>query len=846
LNVPDDHHAEVKGAVVRALKAGLDPNVITWEFTGADPRLIAEVIAEARRETPEPNQEQTLQREADARRRAAELPNALPAPDPIRSQWWFTVDSIVEMSQKVYQIAEGRVAFLGTPTVAHHYTHRYDASISLLDADSDVTQSLALPATCQTFVYDANDLLPADLAGTHSVAVIDPPWYREITMTFIRRARELVGERGFVLCVLPSRLTRPGLAEERTQIFADLLARNYEVLALNTQAVTYRVPAFEMVAYRDVPGFSSRPWRHGDLLVLRVTGATAVERIAGDKAVVETFSRNPKQFRVFLRPSVSDPSQTRWITPIPEFRRTVSARSVSPERVGVWSTDKAAAVSRDVSVSRLVLRLWADGHSPDSVVAELTQRGTESREARLIVEQFTETVGIWTRDYTPLRRRTPKALNELRTKQLSSIAAQPSRRAYAFVPDQFRLDFQRDRDRVLWSHALKRLANKTQLYPVDRDDHLRRRLSHSVEVMQLAATIARAFGLDPDLTEAGALAHDLGHTPFGHAGEHALNSLMDDIAPSLGGFNHYEHGADIVRWLEDVYRPPSAGGFPGLDLTRETVECVFKHMYHRRGSRIGQTELFQKSKHQDLEDTFGHLESQAVRIADKVSYFISDLEDGIRMNVIRLGDLRRCRLFERAPIDMVPAPDENLFDRFISQRRAILQVLMEDVIEETDRRLARLGSVAEIRRADDYAIGFSPILNDEVTHVWRTLQAGILHKDRRVLVANMQAAKIVTQLFLLFALAPGLADDRFQRMHRGLNGTEYMSHYKRLVASGSVSIPATTASTLFLERLIGYASEPKNGAWVVAVEDIIMAKDYVAGLTDTLAKNLHQELLGGT
>src|SRR5262249_18499567 len=160
----------------------------------------------------------------------------------------------------------------------------------------------------------------------------------------------------------------------------------------------------------------------------------------------------------------------------------------------------------------------------------------------------------------------------------------------------------------------------------DRDDHLRRRLSHSVEVMQLAATIARAFGLDPDLTEAGALAHDLGHTPFGHAGEHALNSLLDELEPALGGFNHYEHGGDVVRWLEDVYQSPGAGGFPGLNLTPETAECIFKHTYHRSGHPIGQAELFAKSKHVDLGDTFSHLEGQAVRIADKISYLISDLE----------------------------------------------------------------------------------------------------------------------------------------------------------------------------------------------------------------------------
>src|SRR5262249_44896464 len=168
-------------------------------------------------------------------------------------------------------------------------------------------------------------------------------------------------------------------------------------------------------------------------------------------------------------------------------------------------------------------------------------------------------------------------LKDARSHALTDLAAIPSRRRYEYQDDQFRLEFQRDRDRILWSHGLKRLADKSQVFPVDRDDHLRRRLSHSIEVMQLSATIARAFGLDPDLTEAGALAHDIGHTPFGHAGEHALDSILNDIEPDLLGFNHYEHGADVVRWLEDVYWSPGIGGFPGLNLTPETVECIFKH-----------------------------------------------------------------------------------------------------------------------------------------------------------------------------------------------------------------------------------------------------------------------------
>jgi dGTPase len=112
----------------------------------------------------------------------------------------------------------------------------------------------------------------------------------------------------------------------------------------------------------------------------------------------------------------------------------------------------------------------------------------------------------------------------------------------------------------------------------------------------------------------------LGHAPFGHAGEYALNVILNEISPKLNGFNHYEHGADVVRWLEDAYVSPGIGGFPGLNLTRDTVECILKHTYYREGNELGQTEVLGRSKHRDIDDTSGSLEAQSVRFADKLSY----------------------------------------------------------------------------------------------------------------------------------------------------------------------------------------------------------------------------------
>ena len=216
-----------------------------------------------------------------------------------------------------------------------------------------------------------------------------------------------------------------------------------------------------------------------------------------------------------------------WIAPIPEFEDTVSSRDLQVDRITLWSTDKRAASLRESSLTKDILVLWAEGKSAASTAVALAEAGVPDPQAK--VEALQACLQIWMEPPVPRCRRTPEQLQELRRAVTSAFASQPSSRSYPYEPDGFRVEFQRDRDRVLWSSALRRLANKTQLFPVTSDDHLRRRLSHSIEVMQLASTIAASFGLDRDLTEAGALAHDLGHTPFGHAGEHALNSVLNEI-----------------------------------------------------------------------------------------------------------------------------------------------------------------------------------------------------------------------------------------------------------------------------------------------------------------------------
>jgi dGTPase len=480
-----------------------------------------------------------------------------------------------------------------------------------------------------------------------------------------------------------------------------------------------------------------------------------------------------------------------------------------------------------------VLSAWAIGTTAIAVASHLRENGYGQADA--IVEEFQRNLNLWEEKEAARSRRGPTEMAQHLKSYLSVHAAHPSPRTYEFSPDGFRQGFQRDRDRILWSTSLRKLANKTQAFPVENDDLLRGRLAHSIEVLQLASTIATSFGLDRDLTEAGALAHDVGHAPFGHAGEYALNSVLTEISPNFGGFNHYEHGVDVVRWLEDAYQSPGAGGFPGLNLAPETVECIFKHTFFRGFESLGQQAIAQTTKHEDLRvDTSCHLEGQSIRIADKVSYLISDLEDGIRLGIIDQKSLAKCRFFDRPPIDMEPSLGESLLDRFVSQRRAMLKVIMEDILTATDRKLMRMATLADVRATADYVVCYSPQLQRDINQIWTELQAGCLHLDSRVRSGNDRAAKIVRELLLVYAMFPHQVDAKFIDMHRRLANTQYMNWYTQRV-TGYVGVPKRLVSKYAIQSSLGSNLRDDGDNWRIPTENLVMAKDYVASLTDRRA-----------
>src|SRR5262249_3851283 len=292
--------------------------------------------------------------------------------------------------------------------------------------------------------------------------------------------------------------------------------------------------------------------------------------------------------------------------------------------------------------------------------------------------------------------------------------------------------------------------------------------------------------------EAGSLAHDIGHTPFGHAGEHALHKLLNRIEPALGGFNHYEHGIDVLRYLEGPYRESPANPFTGLNLTPEVYECVLKHTYFHCDHEFSSESLRSHSTHKDLiKGGFSHLEGQAVRVADKISYLISDVEDGIRMGVLSRSDILSCNFFHRPPLDFSAQADYSLFQQFVGQRRWVLKILMEDVLQASSNRLRRFPSPSResIRKSKQYTIQHSSEMLADVEEIWHKLQDGRLHKDRRVQSANLHAARVVAELTIAYSIMPHLVETRFRQEHEYLNKSKYMDHYRQLVAKVNLKCP---------------------------------------------------------
>ncbi len=327
---------------------------------------------------------------------------------------------------------------------------------------------------------------------------------------------------------------------------------------------------------------------------------------------------------------------------------------------------------------------------------------------------------------------------------LAPYAADPDQsqgRRFDEAASRFRNEFQRDRDRIIHSTAFRRLEYKTQVFVNHEGDLYRTRLTHSLEVAQVGRSVARALHLNEDLTEAVCLAHDLGHTPFGHAGQHALNDCMRDY----GGFEHNLQSLRVVDELEEKYPD-----FKGLNLTFETREGILKHCAQRNARELGAI------GRRFLDGTQPGLEAQLANLADEIAYNNHDVDDGLRSGLITVAQLNDVALFGRhyhaACRDHPDAPDRVIVYETI---RRMIGALVHDLIEHSSARLRAAGprSIDDVRAAGERCIGMSDAVLDAHRELKRFLHAN-LYRHPKVVRMSDTADQTIRGLFALYLENP--------------------------------------------------------------------------------------------
>jgi dGTPase len=310
-------------------------------------------------------------------------------------------------------------------------------------------------------------------------------------------------------------------------------------------------------------------------------------------------------------------------------------------------------------------------------------------------------------------------------------------RRYPEPKPDFRSEFQRDRDRIIHSNAFRRLVYKTQVFVNHEGDLYRTRVTHSIEVAQIARSVARALRLNETLTEAICLAHDLGHTPFGHAGQDALNECMRPY----GGFEHNLQSLRVVDELEERYAE-----FRGLNLTFECREGILKHCSVRNARELGELgERFIQRRQPGLE-------AQIANVSDEIAYNNHDVDDGIRAQLVDIRDLREVRLFRRQ-YDIVVGQYPDLGERRLVHEviRRMINYIVVDLIQTTQSRLddTRPRTIDDVRALSKPLVGLSDAAREEHVELMQFLHEHV-YKHYKVLRMTSKARRVLKALFGAF------------------------------------------------------------------------------------------------
>jgi len=315
-------------------------------------------------------------------------------------------------------------------------------------------------------------------------------------------------------------------------------------------------------------------------------------------------------------------------------------------------------------------------------------------------------------------------------------------RRYPEPRHPYRNDFQRDRDRIVHSRAFRRLENKTQVFTRRYSDHFRNRLTHTIEVAQISRTIAAELELNEDLVEALALAHDIGHPPFGHSGEQALNAAMQQYGDS---FDHNLHALHIVEQFEQRY-----ADFPGLNLTFEVREGIVKHSCDYDAAQFPQLAEY-------LLDQRPPLEAQLIDFTDEIAYSTADLDDGLEAAILTVDQIRFglpvfARLYAGVERRYSNAAEKLKFNETLKR---ILDRMVSDLITNTKKRLAaaKVYSVEAVRAHPERLVGFSQQLEEERREIKAFLYENVYYNPT-LKSEKRKAAQVVAELFALFMKSP--------------------------------------------------------------------------------------------
>jgi len=363
-------------------------------------------------------------------------------------------------------------------------------------------------------------------------------------------------------------------------------------------------------------------------------------------------------------------------------------------------------------------------------------------------------------------------MNATTDSTLAPYAARPEHsrgRVHQEPAPRFRTEYQRDRDRIVHSSAFRRLVYKTQVFVNHEGDLYRTRITHSLEVAQIARTIASTLKLNEPLTEAICLAHDLGHTPFGHAGQDALNECMRDH----GGFEHNLQSVRVVDELEERY-----ADFPGLNLTYECREGILKHCSVANARRLGPLgERFIKREQPGLE-------AQLANLGDEIAYNNHDVDDGLRAGLITVEELREAQLFRRQ-YDKIKSQHPDLGGRRLVHEvvRHMIDYVVTDLVTTTQAALEKAApkSIDDVRHHGAPLVGFSPQTLEEHVELKRFLRAHV-YQHYKVQRMTTKAKRMLRELFAAFMEDLNLMPPEHRDTARRLAEREAESGKARAVA----------------------------------------------------------------